>query len=135
MDNNQIWFLTDSWLNIACDMVCCCTCVCFYLYMCFYLSFFKTPGPVMCFTMESPIIQTCLRDFLFLFSFSWGSLISASDDNIVSDVSIFLLSIFLFLLRPLFSFPLRTDFIKLVLFCVGRVRFVMIDSSKVVLFF
>ena len=89
----------------------------------------------MCFTMESPIIQTCLRDFLFLFSFSWGSLISASDDDIVSDVSIFLLSIFLFLLRPLFSFPLRTDFIKLVLFSVGRVRFVMIDSSKVVLFF
>ena len=33
MDNNDIWFLTDSWLNIVYDVVCCCTWMCFYLYM------------------------------------------------------------------------------------------------------
>ena len=32
MNNNNIWFLTDSWLNIVYD-VCCCTWVCFYSYM------------------------------------------------------------------------------------------------------
>ena len=33
MDNNDIWFLTDSWLNIVYDVVCCSLWVCFYLYL------------------------------------------------------------------------------------------------------
>ena len=32
MDNNDIWFLTNSWLNIIYDVGCCSTWVCFYLY-------------------------------------------------------------------------------------------------------
>ena len=84
----------------------------------------------MCFTMESPIIQIYLRGFLFLFSFSWGSLIFAFDVAIVSDVSIFLLQF-----KSLFPFQWRADFVKSVFFCVGRMRFVLIDSTKVVLFF
>ena len=93
-------------------------------------SFLEIPGPVMCFTMESPIIKICLRDLLFLFPFSWGSLIFVFGDAVVSDVSMFLLKF-----KSLFPFSWGTDFVKSVLFCVDRMRFVLIDSTNVVLFF
>ena len=61
---------------------------------------------------------------LFLLSF-----IFAPDADIISYVSFFL-----HIFRSLFSFSLRTNFIKSVLFCVGRVRLVLIGSTKVYYF-
>ena len=93
-------------------------------------SIIEIPGPIICFSMESSIMQTCLCVRLFLFSYSWGSHPFAFDEDIVSNVSFFL-----FIFRSLFSFQLQTDYIKSVLFCVGRVRVVLIDSTNEVLFF
>ena len=90
-------------------------------------SFLEIQKPVSI-TMASPIIQICLRDFLFLFSFSWWSLIFVFDDDIVSYVSILLLNF-----RSLFSFSWRTDFLKPFLLYVGRIRFVLINSTELVL--
>ena len=66
---------------------------------------------------------------LHLFSFFGGSLIFAFDDAIASDILIFLLKF-----KSLFPFSWRADFVKSVLFCVGRMRFVLIDSTKAALF-
>ena len=118
--------LTDSWLNLVCDVVCSCTWLCFYLHMVSLrnsrFSYVFHHG-IVNYTNMSPWLFVSIFLLLEIPDF-------ASDDDISSDVSIFLLNF-----RSLFSFPLRTDFIKPVLFCVDRVRLVLIYSTKVVLFF
>ena len=128
MDDSNIWFLMDSWLNTVYDLVCCSTWVCFTC----TCSFLQIPGPVRCISTKLSIIQICLRDFVSIFLllgippfFIWWWY-----DDIVSNVSIFLLKFW-----SMISFSCRTDFVKSVFFCVGRLRFVLIDSTKVVLVF